>query len=95
MANTWHQDSTGTYYLGADGAMVTGQLVGLGQDGRLQPVEKYYHLISELGPYYRAEIDKLIAAGKLKGKSGAGEELVLDLSESALRTMIVNERNRG
>lgn len=39
MANAWHQDSTGTYYLGADGAMVTGQLVGLGQDGRLQPVE--------------------------------------------------------
>lgn len=95
MANAWHQDSTGTYYLGADGAMVTGQLVGLGQDGRLQPVEKYYHLISELGPYYRAEIDKLITAGKLKGKSGAGEELVLDLSESALRTMIVNARVSG
>lgn len=92
MSNTWHQDSTGTYYLGEDGAMVTGQLVGLGADGRLQPMERYYHLISELSPYYRGEVDKLIAAGKLKGKSGAGEELVLDLSESALRTMIVNER---
>ena len=72
--------------------MVTNQLVGVGADGRLQPIEKYYHLISELSPYYRSEIDKLIAAGKLKGKSGAGEQLVLDLSESALRTLIILNR---
>ena len=92
MANTWHQDSTGTYYLGEDGAMVTGQLVGLGADGKLQPMERYYHLISELSPYYRAEIDKLIASGKLKGKSGEGDNLVLDLPESAVRTSIILNR---
>ena len=90
--NEWKMDSTGTYYLGADGAMVTNQLVGVGADGKLKPVEKFYHLISELSPFYRGEIDKLIAAGKLKGKSGEGDNLVLDLPESAVRVLIILNR---
>ena len=81
-----------TYYLGADGDMQTGMVVGLGTDGRLQPLERYFHLLSELPDYYRTEIDKLIAAGKLKGKAGEGESLVLDLSESALRAIIICSR---
>ena len=72
--------------------MVTNQLVGVGADGRLQPMEKYYHLISELSPYYRSEIDKLVASSKLKGKSGSRENLVSDLCESALRTLIILNR---
>lgn len=92
MANEWKMDSTSTYYLGADGKMQSNMIVGLGADGKLQPIEKYYHLISELSPFYRSEIDKLIAAGKLKGKSGEGEELVLDMPESAVRVMIITNR---
>ena len=72
--------------------MVTGQLVGLGSDGRLGPVEPYYHLISELPSYYREAIDRLIADGKLAGKSGEGENLVLDLSESAIRVLMILNR---
>lgn len=94
MANSWKVEANGdTYYLGVDGAMVTNQLVGVGADGKLKPVEKFYHLISELSPFYRGEIDKLIAAGKLKGKSGEGDNLVLDLPESAVRVLII--LNRG
>ncbi len=81
-----------TYYLGADGAMETGMIVGLGTDGRLQPLERFYHLISELPDYYRTEIDKLVAAGKLAGRSGEGENLVLDLSESAVRVLVILNR---
>ena len=93
MANNWKVEANGdTYYLGADGAMVTNQLVGVGADGKLKPVEKFYHLISELSPFYRGEIDKLIAAGKLKGKSGEGDNLVLDLPESAVRVLIILNR---
>ena len=91
--NTWKVEAGGdTYYLGADGDMQTSMVVGLGSDGKLQPIERYYHLISELPDYYRAEIDPLIAAGTLKGKAGEGEELVLDLSESALRAIIICNR---
>nr|DAH47766.1 MAG TPA: endolysin [Caudoviricetes sp.] len=92
LMDTWKVDSTGTYYLGADGKMMTNRLVGLGADGRLQPMERYYHLLSDLPDYYRKEIDPLIEAGKLKGKSGIGENMVLDMSESALRAIIVLNR---
>ena len=91
--NQWQVSGNGdTYYLSADGAMETGMVVGLGTDGRLQPLERFYHLLSELPDYYRAEIDPLIAAGTLKGKAGEGENLVLDLSESALRAIIILSR---
>ena len=93
LENTWKIESNGdTYYLGADGAMVTGKAVGIGADGRLQPLEGFYHLISELPDYYRAEIDPLVASGKLKGRSGEGENLVLDMSESAVRAIIILNR---
>lgn len=91
--NAWKVEAGGdTYYLGADGDMQTGMVVGLGTDGKLQPLERYYHLLSELPDYYRKEIDPLIESGKLKGKSGEGENLVLDMSESAVRVMIVLNR---
>lgn len=92
MANEWKMDSTGTYYLGADGKMQSNMIVGLGADGKLQPIEKYYHLISELSPFYREEINKLIVSGKLKGKIGEGDNLVLDLPESAVRVLIILNR---
>ena len=91
--NAWKAESNSdTYYLGADGDMQTNMIVGLGSDGRLQPIEPYYHLISELPDYYRTEIDKLVAAGKLAGKSGEGDNLVLDMPESAVRVMIILNR---
>ena len=91
--NAWKVESnSGTYYLGSDGDMQTNMVVGLGSDGRLQPLERYFHLLSELPDYYRKEIDPLIAAGTLKGKSGEGEQLVLDLPESAVRVLIILSR---
>lgn len=92
MENAWKVEGNDTYYLGSDGKMVTNMIVGLGSDGRLQPIEPFYHLLSEVPAGYRKELDSLIASGKLKGKSGSGENLVLDLPLSALRVMIVTNR---
>ena len=93
LANRWYVDESGdTYYLGADGDMQTNMVVGLGADGKLQPLEHFYHLLSELPDYYRKEIDKLIAAGKLAGKSGEGDNMVLDMPESAVRVIIICNR---
>lgn len=91
-ANQWVTSSGGTYYVGSDGAMLTGKVVGLNAEGRLEPIEPYYHLLGEVSSDYRKELDKLIAAGKLNGKSGEGDNLVLDLSESALRAIIICNR---
>lgn len=92
MENAWKVEGNDTYYLGSDGKMVTNMIVGLGSDGRLQPIEPFYHLLSEVPAGYRKELDPMIASGKLKGKSGSGENLVLDLPLSALRVMIVTNR---
>lgn len=92
MMNAWKTEKNDTYYLGEDGAMVTNMMVGIGADGRLQPMERYYHLLKELPTYYRQEMDKLIDKGKVNGKSGSGDELVLDLPESAVRTIIICNR---
>ena len=91
--NTWKVEANSdTYYLGTDGNMQTNMVVGLGSDGRLQPIEPYYHLVSELSGYYRTEINKLISAGKLTGKSGEGDNLVLDMPESVVRALIILNR---
>lgn len=90
--NEWKTDSTGTYFLRADGKQQSNMIVGLGVDGKLQPLEAYYHQLKDLPDFYRAEIDPLIESGKLKGRSGTGEDLVLDLSESALRSIIIDSR---
>ena len=93
VSDAWKVEAdSDTYYLGADGDMQTNMIVGLGSDGRLQPIEPWYHLISELPDYYRTEIDKLVADGKLAGKSGEGENLVLDMPESAVRVLIITNR---
>ena len=73
MENAWKAEGNDTYYLSSDGKMVTNMIVGLGSDGRLQPIEPFYHLLSEVPAGYRKELDPLIASGKLKGKSGTGE----------------------
>ena len=93
LSNTWQVEAGGdTYYLGADGDMQTNMIVGLGSDGKLQPIEPWYHLLGEVPAGYRKELDPLIEAGKLKGKSGEGDNLVLDMPLSALRVMIVTNR---
>mgnify|MGYP002767201088 FL=1 len=85
-------DNGSTYYLGADGAMQTNVVMGLGDNGELRPIEPWYHTLGDVPAGYRKELDPLIAAGKLKGKSGTGDGLVLDLPLSALRVLIILNR---
>jgi hypothetical protein len=93
LSNTWQVEAGGdTYYLGADGDMQTNMVVGLGSDGKLQPIEPWYHTLGEVPNGYRKELDKLVDAGKLKGKSGSGDDMVLDMPLSALRVLIILNR---
>lgn len=93
LSNTWQVEAGGdTYYLGAEGDMQTNMVVGLGSDGKLQPMEPWYHTLGEVQNGYRKELDKLVDAGKLKGKSGSGDDMVLDMPLSALRVLIILSR---
>lgn len=93
LRNTWQvEDGGDTYYLGAEGDMQTNMVVGLGSDGKLQPIEPWYHTLGEVPKGYRKELDKLVDAGKLNGKSGRGDDMVLDMPLSALRVLIILSR---
>lgn len=93
LSNTWQVEAGGdTYYLGAEGDMQTNMVVGLGSDGKLQPIEPWYHTLGEVPKGYRKELDKLVDAGKFKGKSGSGDGMVLDMPLSALRVLIILSR---
>lgn len=93
LSNTWQVEAGGdTYYLGAEGDMQTNMVVGLGSDGKLQPIEPWYHTIGEVPKGYRKELDKLVDAGKVKGKSGSEDGMVLDMPLSALRVLIILSR---
>ena len=85
-------DNGSTYYLGTDGAMQTNVVMGLGDNGELRPIEPYCHLLSDVPSGYRPELDALIASGKIKGKSGTGENLVLDMPLSVVRALIIINR---
>lgn len=93
LRNTWQvEDGGDTYYLGAEGDMQTNMVVGLGSDGKLQPIEPWYHTMGEVPNGYRKELDKLVDAGKFNGKSGSGDDMVLDMPLSALRVLIILSR---
>ena len=59
----------------------------------LQAEAARYELLKDVkNPRYRAALDKLGARGLLLGKGGAGEGLILDLGEDALRILALLDR---
>lgn len=52
----------------------------------------YYYYLKEVPAMYRDVLDRLIADGKLKGRGGSGEELVLDMSEEMVRVLVIMNR---
>lgn len=63
-----------------------------------KPVEEpkssnnYYYYLKEVPAMYRDVLDKLIRDGKLKGRGGSGEDLVLDMSEEMVRVLVIMNR---
>lgn len=60
--------------------------------------EMRYQTLKELkqdkykSPYYLPTVEKLMQKGILKGKSGAGDNTVLDLGEDAVRLLVILDR---
>lgn len=92
VTSAWRFSNGDYYYMGADGSMSINMLVGVDSTGKIVPMEPWYHTLGDVPKKYRSELDALISAGKLKGKSGKGENLVLDMPESTVRAMIILNR---
>ena len=54
--------------------------------------QRYHRLGDITSEYYRPTIDKLINKGVLKGKGGEGEQTEIDLSEDAVRLLVILDR---
>lgn len=53
----------------------------------------HYHTIGDVTlKSYRKALDKLVTAGYLRGREGEGEDMVLDMSEDGVRSLVVLER---
>ena len=92
LENAWVFDNGSSYYMGADGAMVKNKTLKIGADGKLLPAGGYYYKLSDVDKQYRETLDQLITKGVLKGREGTGEDLVLDMSEDAVRLLVVLDR---
>ena len=92
MDNQWSVSGGNAYYVGADGAMVTNQTLRIDGDGKLVPSGEFYHTLGQVPNVYRDALDRLVEKDILKGKSGSGDGLVLDLSEEAVRLLVMMER---
>lgn len=51
--------------------------------------EHMIHKLKDVPAWAREAIDELIADGALKGKEGEGEDMVIDLSDSELRLLVI------
>lgn len=92
MENTWVIGQTTSYYLGADGAMAVNKSLKIDGEGRLLPAGGYYYKLSDMDQQYRETVDKLITKGILNGREGTGEDRVLDMSEDAVRLLVILDR---
>ena len=90
--NQWVVTDGSAYYLGADGAMAANRTLKLAGDGKLVPAGGFYHLISDVPASYRPVLDRLAAAGILRGTGGGGENRIIDLGEDAVRILVMLDR---
>lgn len=59
-----------------------------GYNGYKEEIKMYKHL-KDIPAWARETIDELIADGALRGKEGEGEDMILDLSESDVRLLVI------
>lgn len=51
-----------------------------------------YNTMGEVPDYYRPTLDKLVERGVLNGRGGSGDDMVIDLSEDAVRILVLLDR---
>ena len=92
---TWLLDDENLKRLAAAEAAVLAEHYGLKKtaDEPQRAETVCYHLLSDVPQGdYRTVLDKLIAADILRGRSGTGEERVLDLTEDSVRLLVLLDR---
>lgn len=89
LTNQWTYDKGNAYYLNGDGQMVTNQTLIIDGEGKLIPFGAFYHKLGDVKyPVYREALDAAIAKDVLKGYGGFGDDMVINMSEEAVRMFV-------
>lgn len=89
LTNQWTTDKGNAYYLNGDGKMVTNQTLIIDGEGKLTPFGSFYPKLGDVKyPVYREALDAAIAKDILKGYGGSGDEMIINMSEEAVRTFV-------
>ena len=89
LTNQWTADKGNAYYLNGDGKMVTNQTLIIDGEGKLIPFGAFYPKLGDVKyPVYREALDAAIAKGILKGYGGSGDDMVINMSEEAVRMFV-------
>ena len=88
--NRYHLDSSGRAHVIVEEDIVASEPEPEAVEA---PADVRYHRLGDVkSKWYRPTLDKLIAAGILKGKAGEGEDLIIDLGEDAVRVLVLLDR---
>ena len=89
LTNQWTADDGKAYYLNGDGKMVTNQTLIIDGEGKLIPFGAFYPKLGDVKyPVYREALDAAIAKDILKGYGGQGDDMVINMSEEAVRMFV-------
>lgn len=85
--------SAWSFYVGSDGKIVKNHTLKLDGDGKLVPAGVFYHKLGDVTyKEFRSVLDILVQKGALKGESGTGDNMVINLSEEAVRMFVIQHR---
>jgi hypothetical protein len=89
LTHQWTTDNGNAYYLNGDGKMVTNQTLIIDGEGRLIPFGAFFVKLGDVKyPVYREALDAAIAKDILKGYGGSGDEMIINMSEEAVRMFV-------
>ena len=96
LEQSFHTNSAATRWLLNDEnlrRLADAQAALLAEYFGLEEFEMRYERLKDVqNPFYRPTLDKLVQKEILQGKSGTGEDTVIDLSEDAIRLLVMLDR---
>ena len=93
VANQWITYDNNAYYLGSDCKMVTDRTVKIDGSGKLVPAGAFYNKLGDVtSKEFRSVLDLLVQKGALNGEGGTGDDMVINLSEEAVRMFVIQHR---
>jgi hypothetical protein len=93
VSNQWKIDNGNAYYLDGNCKMVTNKALKIDASGKLVPAGAFYYKLGDVTyKEFREVLDILVKKGALKGESGTGDNMVINLSEEAVRMFVIQHR---